>query len=124
METPWKDKGEKPWLKQERREGKKAGARPQLNSGRTWSGLLDVKRKISELFGSLLIDTKTTQARSYSISLDGKDGWKALKIAANRTGCVPALQIDLPEASLMVIELELWDEIQKYMLAVEVEDDV
>lgn len=86
--------------------------------------MLDVKRKVSEFFDSFLIDTKTTEARSYSISLDGKDGWKALTLAANRTGCVPMLQIDLPEAtSLTVIDTAMWDEVVKFLLAVEEKPD-
>lgn len=110
MKTPW-SKDEKPkYQKQEARTAKKAGARPQLNSGRTWSGLRDVLRITA--VGRVLIDNKTTDKRSYKISLDGKDGWLALKRDANRTppGCLPGFQIDIQNVRLVVIEEDLFDE--------------
>lgn len=112
MKTPW-DRVTKPkYAQQERRTAKKDGARPQVNSGRTWSSLRDVKQ--SSPVGHLLIDNKTTDAESYRIT---KGDFRELIRDANRTppGCNPALQIDIQELRLMVVQEGLWDEIMNYI---------
>jgi hypothetical protein len=116
MKSPWEKAKEQRYQAQERRTSRKAGARPQINSGRTWSSLRDVKQ--SSPFGTVLIDNKTTEAESYRIT---KPDFKALRRDANRTppGCHPALQIDIQDLRLFVIEDDLWDEILNYVRVLE-----
>ena len=116
MTTPWRRVTEPKYAKQEKRSAKKQGARAQVNSGRTWSSLRDVKQ--SSPVGHLLIDNKTTDAESYRIT---KTDFKALTRDANRTppGCHPALQIDIQELRLMVVDEGLWDEILNYIRLLE-----
>jgi hypothetical protein len=116
MATPWERAKQQRYEKQERRTGKMPGARPQVNSGRIWSSLRDAR--IDSFIGRLLIDNKSTENKSYSIS---RDDWLALKRDANRTppGCLPALQIDIQDVHLMVFELSTWDELVEYVLTLE-----
>lgn len=119
METPWKKAIRQRYEKQELRTAKKPGARAQINSGRVWHSLRDVS--VKTVLGRLLIDNKTTEARSYTISLDGKDGWNALKRDANRTppGCSPGFQIDIREISLIVLEEQWFDDLLDYTRVLE-----
>jgi hypothetical protein len=116
MSTPWERATAPKYARQEKRTASKPGARPQLNSGRTWSSLRDVKQKSP--VGHILIDNKTTEATSYRIT---KDDFKALKRDANRTppGCVPAFQIDIQDLRLLVIEDSMWDEVLDYIRLLE-----
>lgn len=68
--------------------------------------------------GHILIDNKDTEAQSFTIKL--KD-WISLKRDANRTppGCHPALQIDIQDLKLMVMEDPLWDEVLDYIRLLE-----
>lgn len=87
-----------------------------MNSGRTWSSLRDVKQESP--LGHVLIDNKTTDAESYRVT---KADFRSLKRDANRTppGCHPALQVDLQELHLFIIEEDLWDEILEYVRTLE-----
>lgn len=116
LKTPWERVREQPYAKQEKRTAKKPGARPQINSGRTWSSLRDVIQ--DSPLGRILIDNKTTEASSYRIT---REDFMALKRDANRTppGCLPGLQIDIQDLRLMVIEDGLWDEILNYIRELE-----
>lgn len=114
--TPWKPDARQAYAKQEARTAKKPGARPQINSGRTWSSLRDVQQ--DSPLGRVLIDNKTTEAMSYTIT---ETDWKALKRDANRTppGCSPALQIDIRGLRLFTVEEDLWDETMNYIRLLE-----
>lgn len=116
MKKPWTTRNDPKYAQQERRTARKPGARAQVNSGRTWSSLRDVKQ--SSPLGHVLIDNKTTDAESYRVT---KTDFKSLKRDANRTppGCHPALQVDLQELRLLVIEEDLWDEILEYVRTLE-----
>lgn len=116
MKTPWAKRDDPKYAQQERRTARKPGARAQVNSGRTWSSLRDVKQESP--LGHVLIDNKTTDNKSYSIT---EADFKSLKRDANRTppGCHPALQVDLRSLRLMVIEEDLWDEITEYVRTLE-----
>lgn len=111
-DIPWKLGKKKPYEKQEERTAKKKGARRQLNSGRVWSGLRDVKRIVGKR--TFLYDNKTTSTRSYSLTAEE---FNRLKRDANRTppGCIPVLQIDFTGGGtvlrLVVIEEDLFDEL-------------
>lgn len=115
MKTPWKRHG-LAYYAQEKRTASKPGARAQVNSGRTWSGLRDVKQRSP--VAHVLIDNKMTDTQSYRIKrLD----WLELKRDANRTppGCLPAFQIDIDGLSLMVIEDSHYDAILEYIAELE-----
>lgn len=111
IDTPWKRATAPKYQQQEKRTAKKHGAKPQINSGRTWSSLRDVS--VRTIIGKLLIDNKTTEAKSYTIT---RDDWAALKRDANRTppGCHGALQIDIQDLRLFIIEEAVFDEIINY----------
>lgn len=95
------------------------GARPQVNSGRIWSSLRD--NKLRSFIGLFLIDNKThenPEKRSYRIEYQE---WLQLRRDAQRTppGCLPALQIDLQEIHLLTIELETWEDVERYVIELE-----
>lgn len=108
MKTPWKKDTTPKYAKQEARTAKKPGARAQLNSGRTWSGLRDVRRKVRSF--SFLIDNKTTDDKGYRIT---EDDWLKFARDARRTppGCHPMLQLDIRSVRLVVLEEDTLDAI-------------
>lgn len=110
MPLPWKQR-KQGYEIQEARLARKPGARPQLNSGRTWSGRGDVKQ-ISPV-ANMLIDAKDhSNSKSYRIT---EAAWENLKSIANRTppGCQPSLHLNVGKCRLVVIEEDLWDEINE-----------
>lgn len=111
MSAPWNTRSKPAYVEQERRESKRKGARPQLNSGRVWSGLRDVIQ--NTVVGRLLIDCKTGARgplKSYRIT---EKEWRQFHRDANRTppGCHPVLKVDIGPYRLVTIEDSLWDEI-------------
>jgi hypothetical protein len=116
VRTPWQRVTDPAYAKQEKRTAKKHGARPQVNSGRTWSSLRDVKQESP--LGYVLIDNKTTEASSYRIT---KPDFMALSRDANRTppGCHPALQIDIQDLRLIVFHEGFWDDVVDYIRLLE-----
>jgi hypothetical protein len=116
--TPWERARKSQSQQQEERTAKMPGARKQPNSGRLWNRKGDVT--LDSFMGRLLIDNKTTEGKGYRIT---REDWLSLTKLANRTppGCRPALQVDLPNVSLMVFELALWDEIVNYIMQLEEE---
>lgn len=110
MKSPWK-KDERPaYIAAEKRQGKRPGARQQVSSGRTWSGLRDVVEK-SKNGITLLIDNKTGKdgpLKSYRIT---EKEWKEFLRDANRTppGCNPALRLDIGPYHLIVVDEATWD---------------
>lgn len=110
MSVPWNRDKKPNYLKAEREQAKRSGARAQVNSGRVWSGLRDVVER-SKNGIVLLIDNKTgakESLKSYRIT-DAE--WNGLKRDANRTppGCHPCLRLDIGKHKLMVIEQDTWD---------------
>lgn len=111
-ELPWKLGKKKPYEKQEARTAKKPGAKAQVNSGRVWSALRDVKRTVRGK--TYLYDNKTTSSHRYTLSLEE---FQILKRDANRTppGCIPVLQIDFQNGerlvSLVVVEESVFDDL-------------
>lgn len=116
MKTPWQRATDPDYVKQERRTARKRGARPQINSGRTWSSLRDVK--VNSPLGHILIDNKTTEAKSYTIT---KDDFNALIRDANRTppGCQAALQVDIQDLRLITLTEAFWDDVLDYIRLLE-----
>ena len=73
MTVPWKKDETPEYVKAERRQAQRSGARAQVNSGRVWSGLRDVIEKSP--IGVLLIDNKTGRygpVKSFRVS---EDSW-------------------------------------------------
>lgn len=119
MESPWQRSLKSKSKAQEERTSRMTGARPQVNSGRIWSSLRD--NKLTSFIGMFLIDNKThddPEKQSYSLKYQE---WKELRRDANRTppGCLPALQVDIQDIHLFVMELNTWDEICRYVLSLE-----
>lgn len=116
VKSPWERAKEQRYVSQEKRTSRKPGARPQINSGRKWHSLRDVIQ--DSPLGRMLIDNKTTEGASYRITITD---FRELKRDANRTppGCHPALQVDIQEMRLMIIEDALWDEIIDYIRILE-----
>lgn len=119
VETPWERARTSRSKQQEDRTAKRSGATSQINSGRTWRSLRD--SKLRSFIGTFLIDNKThenPEQRSYRIVYGD---WLALRRDAHRTppGCLPALQVDLQDVHLFIIELEAWDEVEKYIFSLE-----
>ena len=107
MNVPWR-LGKKPhYAEQEKRTGKKKGARQQMNSGRVWSGLRDVKRSIGEI--NLLYDNKEA-TKSGRFTLTEKE-WNSLVRDAKRTppGHHPVIQLDFVGHRLVIIPELLFD---------------
>ena len=109
MSLPWRTDKKPRYVEQERREGKRAGTRQQLNSGRLWSSLGDAVAKVPGL--ALMIDNKTGRdgpLNSYRIT---REGWKLMRKQARRTppGCAPCLKLNIGEFHLMVIDEQTWD---------------
>lgn len=118
LKTPWERSQESRSHKQERTFAKRRGVRPQVNSGRVWHSLRDTTMKF--LIDRLLIDHKTTEVGSYTIT---EGDWDELHADANRTppGCLPALQIDIRDLSLMVVSLGTWDMAMERIVQLEME---
>jgi len=111
MTVPWNKDRTPNYLKAEKEQAKRKGARAQINSGRLWFSLRDVIEKT--VLGNLLIDNKTGRDGpliSYRVT---QYDWHDLKRDANRTppGCHPVLRLNIGPYKLMVIEEDLWDEV-------------
>jgi hypothetical protein len=123
--TPWdraKEKTESKSHKQERTFARGRG-RQQPNSGRRWHSPGDVM--LDTFIGRIMVDNKThddPEKKSFRIIYDE---WMKLRSQAMRTppGCVPALQIDLQDLHLFVMELGLWDEIISHIMMLETSVD-
>lgn len=119
IDPPWQRSLKSRSKEQEERTARMKGARPQVNSGRIWSSLRD--NKLSSFVGMFLIDNKThDDPEKQTYKLDYQE-WKSLRRDANRTppGCLPALQIDLQDLRLFVMEVPTWDEICRYVMDLE-----
>lgn len=104
---PWR-KRDTGYQAQEKREGKKSGARPQLNSGRTWSGKLDTRRSLGRVLDGLLADSKQRPGGSFTIR---EDEWNQMKRDAARTGHNVILTLEIGDLELTVLETKLWDQV-------------
>ena len=106
LQTPWKKAREKQaYQRQEERLAASPGARAQVNSGRYWFSKRDVRKN------GFLIEARTTQAKSYSISAEE---WDKLtnESFTQPPGLLPAMQIDLQGSRLWVMRQEDFDYFQ------------
>lgn len=86
------------------------GGEKQVNSGRFWRWKRDGKLR------EFLVEARTTEKRSYAIS---KDEFSLIRIEALKTppGLLPAMQIDIQDLSLVVIELTAFQDLYAELIA-------
>jgi hypothetical protein len=98
--------------KQEERIGKKEHGSKQNNSGRFWRWKRDGK-----LHG-FLIEARTTNKNSYSVDYGD---FKALEKEAHQEppGCLPGMQVDIRDLSLMVMKLQDFEDREVKILDLE-----
>ena len=102
--------------RQEKLLAKRPGARQQVNSGRTsWRSKRDVRLR---LIWNWLIEARTTDKARYTVE---KREFEAIRSQALLTppGCLPGMQVDIQDLSLMIVELRDWDELEKYVSSLE-----
>jgi hypothetical protein len=112
LETPWNRARKTKSQKQEERLGKNEHGSKQNNSGRFWRWKRDGK-----LHG-FLIEARTTEKGSYSI--DYVD-FKTLEKQAHQEppGCLPGMQVDIRDLSLMVMKLQDFEDREVKILDLE-----
>lgn len=113
LETPWQRARKSRSEKQEARIGKMDGGERQVNSGRFWRWKRDGK------LYEFLVEARTVEkSRSYTIS---KDEFQHIRRQALQTppGLLPAMQIDILDLSLMVIELTAFQDLYARLIALE-----
>lgn len=99
LTPPWKDK-----LKSRHRQQEDGLQVTHPASGRLWRWKRDGR------FFDWLVEARTTEAGSYTIKYDE---WQAIKRNALQTppGCMPAMDIEIKDVQLMVVEKEVFEEI-------------
>src|SRR4051794_15643527 len=103
LETPWqRARAKTKSQRQEERNGEMPNATKQVNSGRFW------RWKRDGIIHNFLVEARTTERGSYSIS---KKEFLSMRKEAITTppGLKPAMQIDLDELQLWVMELRDWE---------------
>jgi hypothetical protein len=84
------------------------GGERQVNSGRIWRWRRDVR------LGNLLIEARTTEAKSYRIDYDE---FQALTKEAYSTppGCLPGMQIDIRDLQLICLRFTDFDAFRMHL---------
>jgi hypothetical protein len=113
LEPPWRNKQKPRHQRQEERIAKSGGITHPA-SGRIWRFKRD-----GRLF-DFLIEARTTEKGSYSIS---RDEWLTIKKEALMTppGLMPGMQIDIQDVSLIAIEQHIFEEIFNLLVSLSVE---
>lgn len=114
METPWsRAKSNRANQEQERRLGQMPEGKQQPNSGRLW------RWKRDGIVWNFLVEARTTKAGSYSIN---RKEFGVIRREAITTppGLKPAMQIDLTDLSLWVMELADWEAVYTRLIELEV----
>lgn len=88
------------------------GGKKQINSGRFW------RSKRDAVLHDFLIEARTTEAGSYRVS---RSEFLDVRYNARQTppGLLPAMQVDLGDLHLMVIELSAFQAAQMRILELE-----
>ena len=112
IETPWQRAKKTKSQLQEERIGKTEGGSKQVNSGRFWRWKRDGK-----LHG-FLVEARTTDKLSYTIQYAD---FKGLEKNAHQEppGCLPAMQIDIRDLSLIAVKLTDWQDLQVKLIELE-----
>jgi len=102
MLPPWQNKSKPRHQRQEERIAKSGGMKHPA-SGRIWRFKRD-----GRLY-DFLVEARTTDKGSYSIS---SEEWETIRKEALMTppGCLPCMQIDIQDASLMVVDRVIFEE--------------
>lgn len=124
METPW-DKAKKTRSQKQEAypERRVKGAQKQPNSGRGTFRKGD--STVRSFIGRCLIDHKThDDPEKVSYTLTARS-WRKTQADARITppGCHPLQQIDLQDLHLMVMETDLWHEIEEFVVQLQVENE-
>ena len=108
-ELPWKTKL-KPRHQRQEQDIERRGGTTHPASGRIWRFKRDGK------LYDFLIEARTTEQDSYSISLKE---WETITKEAHMTppGCMPALQLDLKDTRLITIEFVVFEEMYNQLVA-------
>lgn len=113
LETPWnRARGITKSQRQEKKLGKMPEAHEQVNSGRFW------RWKRDGIVWNFLVEARTTDKESYAIK--GKE-FRSIRREAITTppGLKPAMQIDIGDVSLWVMELSDWEAVYTRLIDVE-----
>jgi hypothetical protein len=113
METPWqRAKGKTKSQRQEERLGNMEGGSKQINSGRFW------RSKRDATLHDFLIEARTTDQGSYRIS---RSEFLDIRYQGRQTppGLLPAMQIDLGDLHLILIELKAFQDAQLRIVELE-----
>jgi hypothetical protein len=112
VDTPWERARESRHAKQEKRLGRSPGGRQQPASGRLWRFKRDGK------LYNFLIEARTTEKRSYSVSYDE---FQAITREAYKTppGMVPGMQIEIMDLTLMVIRDSDFQAMQQRLMEID-----
>lgn len=113
MDTPWaRAKANRASEQQERRLSKMPEGQRQVNSGRLW------RWKRDGIVWNFLVEARTTEAGSYRV--DKKEFQKIRREAITTPpGLKPAMQVDLDELSLWVMELSDWEAVYTRLIELE-----
>lgn len=112
VEIPWERAKKTKSQRQEEKLGKRG--EPTINSGRTsWTSKRDAK-----LYDRLLVEARQTDKKSYAISYPE---FKSLRREAQQTppGLLPAMQVDIQDLHLLILEDRDAEEFFNYMVFLE-----
>lgn len=111
-ETPWARAKKTKSQRQEERFGDMQGGRKQVNSGRFW------RSKRDAVLHNFLVEARTTDAGSYRVE---KKEFYSIKKEGLQTppGLLPAMQLDLGELHLFVLELSAFQDMSMRILELE-----
>jgi hypothetical protein len=112
VETPWSRARKLRSQQQEERLADLPQGQRQVNSGRFW------RWKRDGIVWNFLVEARTTDRGSYSIS---EKEFQSIKREAITTppGLKPALQIDVGETSLWLMELRDWEQVYSRLIELE-----
>lgn len=112
METPWTRARKLKSEIQEDSIGKMEGGKRQVNSGRLW------RWKRDGILHNFLVEARTTEKESYRVEMRE---FQDIRKQAMQTppGLRPAMQVDIKGLRLVVIELQVFQEMQLHIIELE-----
>lgn len=114
-ETPWQRARKSRSVRQEERIGKMEGGSKQVNSGRHWRWKRDATLR------EFLVEARTNEKDDVGSYRIKKSEFDAIRKQALQTppGLLPAMQIDIQNLSLMVIELSAFEDLYARLIDLE-----
>lgn len=112
FDTPWSRARKLRSTRQEERIGQMPEGSRQVNSGRFW------RWKRDGVIWNFLVEARTTQDATYRVALKE---FQSIRREARTTppGLKPAMQVDIRDLSLWVMELKDWEDIYTRLLELE-----